>query len=64
MKIIVRIVSNNTFATNIYSLESWDMLLILDNDVYAHTNFRYICRYFLIIEIKGKSYYLVEIILI
>lgn len=40
------------------------MLLILDNDVYAHTNFIYICRYFLIIEIKGKSYYLVEIILI
>lgn len=42
MKIIVTIVSNNTFATNIYSLESWDMLLILDNDIYAHTNFRYI----------------------
>lgn len=46
---------------HIYSLESWDTLL-LDNDIYARINFRYICRYFLIIEIKEKSYYLTDYI--
>lgn len=40
------------------------VVTILDNNIYARINFRYICRYFLIIEIKEKSYYLTDIILI